>query len=172
VSNRSEAFSFNRRGLLAAGLAALLGCGAAGAAPAANAPDPVAFITAIYRAAVKGEGPSWIDKRERPRYLSKSLVALWAKTDKKSAGDGAVIDFDLVTDTNGLTLTGFSLAVEKQDEKTATIAATLVYKEGNRGSKPTKVRYDLVREDGQWKIDEIRGDKWSARDMLTLSLKP
>jgi hypothetical protein len=168
VNNRSEILFFNRRGLLAISMSALLG---RGAAAAANAPDPIAFITAIYRAAVKGEGPSWIDKGERPRYLSKSLIALWAKTDKKSAGDGAVIDFDLVSSTNGLTLTGFSLAVEKQDERSATIAATLVYKEGNPEPKPTMVRYDLVREGGQWKIDEIRGGRWSARDMLTLSLK-
>ena len=168
MSEESKFLSFNRRRFLAAGMATLLG---RGAAAAANAPDPVAFITAIYRAAVKGKGPSWIDKGERPRYLSKSLIVLWAKTDKKSAGDGAVIDFDLVTSTNGLALTGFSLAVEKQDEKSATIAVTLVYKEGNPEPKPTMVRYDLVREGGQWKVDDIRGGRWSARDMLTLSLK-
>ena len=168
MSQGSEVLSFNRRGFVAACVATVLGHGATAAA---KAPDPVAFITAIYRAAVKGEGPSWIEKSERPRYLSKSLVALWAKADRKSAGDGAVIDFDLVTSTNGLTLTGFSLAAEKRDEKAATIAVTLVYKEGNPEPKPTMVRYDLVREDGQWKIDEIRGGGWSARDMLTLSLK-
>jgi hypothetical protein len=170
VTTAIEPFSFNRRGLLAAAMAALLGCGPAAAA---NAPDPVAFLTAIYRAAVKGDGPSWIDKGERPQYLSKSLVALWAQTDRKLvAGDSGPIDFDLVASTNGLTLTGFTLAVEKRDDMKATIAARLAYKEGDPNHKPTFVRYDLVREGGQWKIDEIRGGGWSARDMLTRFLQP
>ena len=161
-------FVFSRRSFLAASAAALLG----GGALAAAAPDPVAVVTAIYQAAVKGDGPNWIDKGERPRYLSKSLVALWAKTDRKRvADDGGPVDFDLVADTNGLTLTGFSLATEKLDEKAATIAVTLVYKEDNPRPEPSIVRYDLVRENGQWKIDEIRGGAWSARNMLMLFLK-
>jgi hypothetical protein len=143
----------------------MLGSGAA-AAPGAR--DPTAVISAIYRAAVRGAGPSWIGKGERARDLSKSLVALWARTDKKVApGDEGPIDFDLVADTNGLTLSGFSLKSEMQDDKSATVAVTLTYKEGNQGARPPVVRYDLVREDGRWKIDEIRSSQWSARAMLT-----
>jgi hypothetical protein len=156
-----------RRRFVAAGLAAL----SLGGAHAATVRDPLAILTEIYRDAVKGKGPSWIEAADRPKYLSKSLVALWAKTDKKLvAGDEGPVDFDLVADTNGLTLTGFSLKSEKQDDRTATVAATLAYKEGPR-PEPTIVRYDLVREGGQWKIDEIRGGGWSARDMLTRFLK-
>ena len=81
-------------------------------------------------------------------------------------GDESPIDFDLVADTNGLTLTGFSLKSEKLADKSATIAVTLVYKEGNPGAQPPVVRYDLVREDGRWKIDEIRSRAWSARATL------
>ena len=169
MNNTVEDLVFSRRAFLALCLAAAPG---SRGALAANSSDPVAFIAAIYKAAVKGDGPTWIDKGERRRYLSKSLVALWAKTDRKGAADkGALIDFDLVADTNGLTLTGFSLSTDKLDEKAATIAATLVYKEGNPGPEPSIVRYDLVRENGQWKIDEIRTSKWSVRDMLTLYLK-
>lgn len=169
MKNAVRSLVFSRRAFLALSLAVAPGILSAATT---NARDPVAIITAIYQAAVKGNGPSWIDKGERSQYLSKSLVALWAKTDKKGAADhGALIDFDLVADTNGLTLTGFSLSAEKLDAKIATIAATLVYKEGDPRPEPSIVRYDLVRENGQWKIDEIRTSKWSVRDMLTLYLK-
>lgn len=159
---------FNRRRFLAAGVAMSLPCGAASAA----APrPPLAVLNEIYRDAVRGKGPSWIEAADRPKYLSKSLVALWAQTDKKLvAGDEGPVDFDLVADTNGLTLKGFSLKTERQDDNTATIAATLAYKEGPQ-PEPSIVRYDLVREGGQWKIDEVRGGAWSVRDMLTRFLK-
>jgi hypothetical protein len=29
------------------------------------------------------------------------------------------------------------------------------------------VTYDFVREEGRWRIDNIRTSKWSVRDMLT-----
>jgi hypothetical protein len=164
-----EPSAWNRRRFLATGSIALLSCGAAAAA---NAPDPLATMTAIYQDAVKGRMPSWIDKGERAQYLSKSLVALWAKTDKRIVpGDEGPIDFDIVTDTNGFELTGYSLSVEKQDSKTATIAATLAYKEGDTGPKKI-LRYNLVLEGGRWKIDEISGDKWSVRTLLTNFLRP
>lgn len=169
MRNAIETFALSRRGFVALGVVAFP---ASRAALAADSRDPVAVIAAIYRAAVRGAGPSWIEKSERARDLSRSLVALWAETDRKRvAGDEGPIDFDLVADTNGLTLTGFSLAVEKQDDKTATVAATLAYKEGNPRPQPSIVRYDLVRENGQWKIDEIRGAHWSARAMLKLFLR-
>jgi hypothetical protein len=160
--------AFSRRGFIASGLAAFL---ASGAALAAAVRDPLAILTEIYRDAVKGRGPSWIEGGGRPKYLSKSLVALWAKSDKKTPpGDEGPVDFDLVSDTNGMTLAGFSLKLEKQDDRTATIAATLAYSARDVPSGPAVVRYDLVREDGQWKIDEIRGGGdtvWSLRNMLT-----
>lgn len=139
---------------------------------AASSHDPIAVLRAIYRRAVKGNGPNWSEKADRPKDLSKSLIALWAKTDAKLvAGDVGPVDFDVIADTNGLTLTGFSLASEKQDDKTATIAATLVYNERNPRPEPSVVRYDLVREDGRWRIDEIRGGDWSVRKMLARFLE-
>jgi hypothetical protein len=159
----------SRRALLAAGaglLASSRFCLAAGAR------DPLAIIQAIYRLAVKGNGPSWIEKADRPKYLSKSLVALWAKTDSRLvAGDEGPVDFDLVADTNGLTLTGFSAKGEKLTADAATIAVALAYKEKNPRPEPSVVRYDLVREGDQWKIDEIRSSNWSLRDMLNGFLK-
>jgi hypothetical protein len=170
VENPIALFAFSRRGFLVAALAAFAG---GRSAVAAETPGPLAVMTAIYQAAVKDQGPSWIDEGERAQYLSKSLVALWAQTDKKIVpGDEGPIDFDIVADTNGLSLSGFSLAVEKQGPTTATIAATLAYKDGDAGPKPKVVRYDLVRENGRWKIDEIHSDSWSVRALLSNFLRP
>ena len=160
--------ALGRRAFLAFTLAALSGNPAA-----ASGAEPLAVIKKIYQRAVKGDGPSWIENKERAQDLSKSLAALWAKADAKTApGDEGPIDFDLVADTNGLTLAGFSLKSEKQDDKSATIAAALTYKESNPRPGQTIVRYDLVRQDDQWKIDEIRSSNWSLRDMLTHALTP
>jgi hypothetical protein len=164
-----ETFAFSRRAFLASGMVLFTG---RAVSFAASSDDPVAVIRAIYRRAVKGDGPNWSEKADRPKDLSKSLIALWAKTDAKLvAGDVGPVDFDVIADTNGLTLTGFSLASEKQDGETATIAATLVYKEGNPRPEPSVVRYDLVREGGRWRIDEIRGGHWSVRKMLARFLE-
>ena len=43
------------------------------------AEDPMALITELYTAAVKGEGPTLIEADERSAYLSKALMDLWAQ---------------------------------------------------------------------------------------------
>jgi hypothetical protein len=77
---------------------------------------------------LKGQGPNWLLTNERPRYLSRALTALWAKTDKKLVeGYVGPVDFDVVADTNDLTLTGFSLKLETRSKLKATVAATIAY---------------------------------------------
>jgi hypothetical protein len=65
---------------------------------------------------------------------------------------------------------------EKREPEKAVIAVTLT----GRGAKLPKpadrtVRYDFVRDAGQWKIDDIRsasdGEPWSIRGILEASLK-
>jgi hypothetical protein len=143
----------------------------ASAAEAGSANDPVAAVTAIYRHEIKGEEALLTDKAERNRELSKALAALWAKVDALTPKGEEAIDFDVVADTNGLTLNGFSLKLEKRTATTATVAATLRYEEPNPHPRPSIVRYDLVFESGAWTIDEIRGSDWSVRAMLTSALK-
>ena len=129
--------------------------------------DPAQFIESIYREAVAGTEPNWMEPAPQRLYLSKSLNALWRKTDPRIVpGDEGPIDFDMIADTNGLSLKGFSLAVERRTASTATIAVTLAYDEEKPRPKPSVVRYDLIREGGSWKIDNIRGRDWSARHML------
>jgi hypothetical protein len=71
----------------------------------------------------------------------------------------------------------FTLEVESRDDTRATIAVTLAPKgEWVRASpQENVVRYDVVREGGRWKIDDIRSRlghrDWSLKDLLTRALK-
>jgi hypothetical protein len=137
---------------------------------AAPIADPLAFINAIYRRAVK-EGAGnfiWDDAKSRPQYMTKSLVALFAKTDAATPkGDEGPLDFDFPTDTNGLTLGSFKAALEKREAEKAIVAVTIGYKEKDPDAKtPHVLRYDLLLEDGHWRIDDTRSKDWTLRQIL------
>lgn len=129
------------------------------AATTIAAQEPVAIISAIYRQAIKEAGSSWLEPEERRKYLSKSLLALWAKADAKKPpdGDAGPIDFDLTADTNGLTLESFAARLQNQTADTQTVAVELIYQKPYvRSDGPSVVTYDFLHETGGWKIDNIR----------------
>jgi hypothetical protein len=78
-----------RRALILSGVA-VLAATISHEAPAAPAPaDPAAILTAIYTRAAKGKGDGGgtfviENKAAKAKYLSKSLVALWAKADART----------------------------------------------------------------------------------------
>ena len=150
------------------------------AQPAAS--DPVAILTAIYTRVAKGKGDGGggfvVDsKAAKAKYLSKSLVALWAKADAQTPKDEVgAIDFDLVTNSQDPDVKSFTLATEKLDADKATIAVTLTGHRAERENPADQViRYDFVREANTWKIDDIRGaidgKPWSLRELQTQYLK-
>ena len=111
------------------------------------------------------------------KYLSKSLAALWAKADARTRkGDVGPVDFDPVTNSQDPDVKSFKVVAEKQEAGKATIAVTIEGHQGPR-TKPADqtMRYDFVRDAGQWKIDDIKGSAdgrpWSVRGMLAASLK-
>ena len=145
-------------------------------------PDPVAILTAIYTRAAKGKGDGGgafviENKAAKAKYLSKSLIALWAKADAHTPkGDVGPVDFDPVTNSQEPDVKSFTAVVEKQDATSAVIAVTIT----GHGKPPTKpadgiIRYNFVRDGTQWKIDDISGasdgEAWSIRGMLKDSLK-
>jgi uncharacterized protein DUF3828 len=148
----------------------------------ATSDDPVAIVTAIYTRAAKGKGGDGggfvIDsKAAKAKYLSKALIALWAKADAHTPkGDVGPVDFDPVTNSQDPDLKSFKVGAEKLETDKAAIAVTL---EGYRGKreKPADavIHYDFVREAAGWKIDDIKGsadgEAWSVRGMLADSLK-
>ena len=147
--------------------------------PAAN--DPVAIVTAIYTRAAKGKGDGgggfvYENKAAKAKYLSKSLIALWAKADAHTPkGDVGPIDFDPVSNSQDPDIKSFKVNAEKLEADKASIAVTLVSGHGSRKAGDEVVRYDFVREVNGWMIDDIKGkadgEPWSVRDMLTTSLR-
>ena len=130
--------------------------------------QPKDILTGIYKQAVK-DNTEWLDAKHRGQYLSKSLIELWARAEKKNKDDdeGALIDFDLTTDTNGLELADFVIAVKSQSETAAVLAVKLIYREPYVHKGPPKVvTYDFIREGGSWRVDNMRGLEWSLRDIL------
>ncbi len=163
-----------------AGLLAATSRRALAAPPAAS--DPVAIVTAIYTRAAKGKGDGGgafviENKAAKAKYLSKTLVELWAKADAHTPkGDVGPVDFDPVTNSQEPDVKLFKVVATSLEAEKAVIAVTIA----GRNSPPRKpadrtVRYDFVRDAGDWKIDDIKGtsdgEPWSIRDMLAGSLK-
>jgi hypothetical protein len=180
----SEDFMLTRRSLVSAGAAALLAGVTESSALAATATssDPLAIINAIYARVAKGKGDGGggflISSREaRAKNLSKSLAALWIKADAHTPkGDVGPVDFDPVTNSQEPDVKSFTVTSETSDADKATIAVTIAAASTPRANASDAViRYDFVRDAGQWKIDDIRGAEdgkpWSLRGMLADSLK-
>jgi Protein of unknown function (DUF3828) len=150
------------------------------APPSAN--DPVAIVNAIYARAAKGKGDgggAFIieNKAAKAKYLSKALVALWAKADVHTPkGDVGPVDFDPVTNSQEPDVKSFSVVAEKLEADKAVIAVAIAG-HGAAREKPADntIRYNFVRDGEQWKIDDISGasdgEPWSIRGMLADSLK-
>ena len=173
-----------RRALVLAGAAGLLAGATLHAAIAAqpSPDDPVAIVNAIYARAAKGKGDgggAFIieSKAAKAQYLSRSLVQLWAKADAQTPkGDVGPVDFDPVTNSQEPDVKSFKLVAEKLDPGKAVIAVTVAVRGAPRAkSADNTIRYNLVRDDGRWKIDDISGAEdgkpWSIRSMLSDTLK-
>src|SRR5882724_10416616 len=122
-----------RRTLVLTGLSCWLVGAAIGHAQAAqpSPADPVAIINAIYARAAKGKGKgggAFIieNKAAKAKYLSKSLVELWAQADAHTPKDDVgPIDFDPVTNSQEPDVKSFKVAPEKLDADRAIIAVTI-----------------------------------------------
>lgn len=170
-----------RRKLIVSGATALLA--AALPHPAFAADDPTGIIAAIYTRAAKSKGDGGgtfvIQTRAaRTKYLSNSLVELWAKADARARkGDGGPVDFDPVTNSQDPDVKSFKVAAAKQAADKATVAVTIEshQREARANAADKTIRYDFVHEAGQWKIDDIKGavdgSPWSVRALLVNSLK-
>jgi len=112
-----------RRALIVSGAAGLLATALSHRAFAAtpSPADPADIITAIYTRAAKGKGSgggAFIieNKAAKAKYLSKSLVELWAKADAHTPkGDVGPVDFDPVTNSQEPDVKSFTVSAEKQD---------------------------------------------------------
>jgi hypothetical protein len=177
-----ETSMVTRRMLILSGAANLLPVILPHQALARPGDDPAGIITGIYTRAAQGKGDGGGNfvvgnKIARSKYLSKSLAALWARADSRTRkGEVGPIDFDPVTNSQDPDVKSFKVVAGKQEAEKATVAVTIEGHQGPRGKPADQtVRYDFVREDGQWKIDDIKGfadgRPWGVRGMLAASLK-
>ena len=147
----------------------------------ASPQEPTAILTAIYTRVAQGKGDGGgafviENKAAKAKYLSKSLIALWAKADAHTAkGDVGPVDFDPVTNSQDPEVKSFKVVAEKLEADKAAIAATITGSQPRTKSADETVHYDFVREGDKWKIDDIKGavdgTPWSIRSMLQDSLK-
>jgi uncharacterized protein DUF3828 len=142
--------------------------------------DPLATVNAIYARVIagKGDGGRFVvgDRAARAKYLSHALAELWDKADARiPKGDVGPIDFDPVTNSQDPDVKSFTATSEARKEQRATVAVTLTGATARTNPADAVIRFDFVREAGQWKVDDIRGSSggktWMIRALLTESLK-
>lgn len=174
----------SRRTLIVSGATGLLATALARPAVAASPSptDPAGIVTAIYTRAAKGKGDGGggfiiENKAAKAKYLSKSLVALWAKADAHTPkGDVGPVDFDPVTNSQEPDVKSFAVTAEKHDADKIALAVVITGRNAPaRKLADRTIRYEFVRDGAEWKIDDIKGasdgEPWSLRAMLADSLK-
>ena len=125
----------------------------------------------------------WLHRATRGAWFSREMTALWNKCDaraRQSKDPIGALDFDIATNSQlgWESFEGFTVTVVSQGDGQAVVNARL--KTGANTVPPkfdsdNVIRYDLVREGGAWKIDDVRstidGKPWSLRALLLDYLK-
>ncbi|HVH78972.1 MAG TPA: DUF3828 domain-containing protein [Stellaceae bacterium] len=130
-----------------------------GTAQAQTPGDPVAFIRAIYAGYERDKPADW-DKHPYTPRMRKAIVA-----DKAYAkGEVGRLDFDPFINGQDYKLTDVSVTLVSQAQDKAVVEA----KFSNLGDAQD-LRYDLVRSNGRWLIDEIQSmtkPRWTMSKIL------
>ncbi len=169
-----------RRKLILSGAAACwpLPCRAGVAAD-----DPAGIVTAIYTRAAKGKGDGggtfvFENKAAKAKYLSKSLIALWAKADARTRkGDGGPVGFDPVTNSQDPDVKSFKVVAEKQEADKADHRRHDRKPSGTarrtRPTRPSATNSSARPADGRSTTSKVPSTArpWSVRAILTDFLK-
>jgi hypothetical protein len=158
-----------RRKLILSGAAVLLAAMLPRHAGAAD--DPAGILTAIYTRVARGKGDGGgtfviQTKASRTKYLSNSLVALWAKADARTRkGDGGPVDFDPVSNSQDPDVNSFKVAAEKQGADKETVAVTIESHQRNARANPADktIRYDFITRPASGRSTTSREPSTAAR---------
>lgn len=127
-------------------------------APASAEPasDAVAVVKRIYATS----------DRVRAKVYSKRLQGLFDKDAKQAKGEVGNLDFDFAINGQD-TQPGYktTLRYEPGPEARDSAAVTVTFK----NFEPQTLRYDLVRENGRWVVDEVRSlgkTRWVLSSVL------
>ena len=140
-------------------LAFILGFVLAGSVSAKSVDsDAVTLITAIYKTYET-------DQAELPHVFSKRLQALIDKDEKEAQGGVGRIDWDVFIDGQDWKLTELKITPVSQTPSQAQVRATF-----KNFDKPSDMLFDLVLEDGHWRVDDIEKTlkpRWTMSKILT-----
>jgi hypothetical protein len=71
------------------------------------------------------------------------------------------VDFEPLVDGQDSIITGFVMMTQSMDEREAKVLVRF-----NNFETPVRLRFDLVRRDGAWLIDDIESPRYSLREMV------
>jgi hypothetical protein len=138
----------------------------------AEAGGPAALITEVYGAA----GPSghyrqplaiFVEAGLREKYLSNGLRAALAEMEKRTPeGDISNLDFDVVSDSQDPDVHDLRISAENETPEKAVVVANF---KSHDDAERTVLRYDLVQEDGAWKINNVEASgksHWRVSDII------
>jgi hypothetical protein len=150
--------------LSAAAIAALAACSPQeekkAETPAAPAPDPASVIRPLYDRYLT-EGAQFPEFRDQAPWSASLWAQLEAMVARSEALNEPILDFDPLIDAQDYQLTNLNVATEALAENShATVRASFA----NAG-RPTEVVYDLVWENGGWRVDNIRASNWDLRQI-------
>jgi hypothetical protein len=132
--------------------------GAAAQAPVPDS-DPVSLIKAIYKT-YETDDPGL------PHVYSKRLQALVEKDERETPeGEVGRIDWDVFIDGQDWRLTGLNIALVAKSAARAQVRARF-----KNFAHPCDMLFDLVLEDGHWRIDEVTKTlkpRWTMSKILT-----
>ena len=138
----------------------------------AEAGGPAALITEVYGVAQPSghyQQPLaiFVDAGLREHYLSKRLCAALADMDKRTpAGDVPNIDFDVVSDSQDPDVHDLKITTESESAGKAEVVAEFT---SHEDKERTVLRYELVREDDAWKIDDVAAsgkNHWRVSEII------
>ena len=134
--------------------------------------EPRDIVAAIYektKAELKTKSPTspFYMQSMREKYFTKSFDVLVTTAETKAAHDhDAALDFDPIVSGQDAEIGKVTLKTDLIENGKAAVSASFV----NLG-QPTIVAYDFLKEEGVWKINDIKGttekEAWSVRKILT-----
>jgi len=158
---------------------AVVALGGPGLAAAPQTPKDV--VAEIYRiaAGLKGdfsncEGKDQtacsIDGKKIRALLTRSLRDAMTAMNKRSARDNEpILDFDPISDSQDPSVLNLTIVAEPETGDIDIVDVTFMSGEANGGVKHD-LRYDLKREGGAWRVDDIRGlasdNPWDLRKII------
>lgn len=158
----------NRRSIVlgVAALAALAACTPPQNADAPDesatpAPDPATIIRPLYDPYLT-EGAQFPGLEQQAPWSASLLAALQAMIARSQAAGEPILDFDPLIDAQDYQLSNLNVVTEALAENShATVRASFT----NAGTQ-TEVVYDVIWENGGWRVDNVRTSRWDLRQII------